>query len=145
MGRPSVFSEKLALRILELAKSGKTDAQIAKAVGIALSTLKLWKADRADFSAALKDAKDIADSMVEAALFQRAVGYRHPAVKFFCDKGIVVSQRYTEVYAPDVTACIFWLKNRQPDRWRDVHKHEVAGDGGEPIQLAYVPKSKRAG
>jgi hypothetical protein len=21
---------------------------------------------------------------------------------------------------PNVTACIFWLKNRRPDRWRDV-------------------------
>jgi hypothetical protein len=28
-------------------------------------------------------------------------------------------------YPPDVTACIFWLKNRQPEKWRDVHRHEV--------------------
>jgi hypothetical protein len=28
-------------------------------------------------------------------------------------------------YPPDVRACIFFLKNRQSDRWRDVQRHEV--------------------
>jgi hypothetical protein len=27
---------------------------------------------------------------------------------------------YTEHCPPDPTSCIFWLKNRDPDRWRDV-------------------------
>jgi hypothetical protein len=25
----------------------------------------------------------------------------------------------TKTLAPDTTAAIFWLKNRQPERWRD--------------------------
>jgi hypothetical protein len=28
-------------------------------------------------------------------------------------------------YPPDARACIFFLKNRQSDRWRDVQRHEV--------------------
>jgi hypothetical protein len=27
---------------------------------------------------------------------------------------------YVEHVPPDVTACIFWLKNRDPAHWRDV-------------------------
>jgi hypothetical protein len=27
---------------------------------------------------------------------------------------------YIEHVPPDVTACIFWLKNRDPEHWRDV-------------------------
>ena len=32
-------------------------------------------------------------------------------------------------YPPDVTACIYWTKNRMPDRWRDVQRHEVNAVG----------------
>jgi len=28
---------------------------------------------------------------------------------------------YQEHVPPDVTACIFWLKNRRPVQWRDLH------------------------
>ena len=27
--------------------------------------------------------------------------------------------RNGKYYPPEVTACIFWLKNRRPDKWRD--------------------------
>ena len=27
---------------------------------------------------------------------------------------------YVEHVPPDVTACIFWMKNRMPEHWRDV-------------------------
>ena len=30
-------------------------------------------------------------------------------------------------YPPDVTAAIYWTKNRMPDKWRDVNKHTVTG------------------
>jgi len=38
--------------------------------------------------------------------------------------------------APDVTAQIFWLKNRRPDLWRDASRHEMTGPNGELIPLA---------
>jgi hypothetical protein len=31
----------------------------------------------------------------------------------------VIRVEIVEHYPPDTTACIFWLKNRQPGRWRD--------------------------
>jgi hypothetical protein len=36
-------------------------------------------------------------------------------------------------YPPDTTACIFWLKNRQREQWRDVQRHEVTGKDGAPL------------
>ncbi len=118
-GRPSKFNEALALRMLEMAKKGATDQQMADAIGVDVSTLGNWKAGRKDFLEALKGAKDVADQIVEATLFQRACGYRHKAVKFFCSEGTILTQEYEEVYAPDTVACIFWLKNRKPEDWRD--------------------------
>jgi hypothetical protein len=31
---------------------------------------------------------------------------------------------YVEHVPPDVTACIFWLKNRDPEHWRDSQRLE---------------------
>ncbi len=129
-GRPSGFTEPLANRILELAKKGMTDVQIASAIGVALSTLSNWKAAHPDFLEALKDSKSIADDLVRGALLSRALGYVHPAVKFFYDKDDkkVIVQGYAEYYPPDTTACIFWLKNRQPAQWRERSEHLIIPD-----------------
>lgn len=142
MGRPSGFNKCIAERILELAKTGATEVQIAAKVGISPTTLANWKGKHPDFLKALKEAKNVADELVEASLFERACGYSHPAVKFFWDRDSkkVVSQAYIERHAPDVTACIFWLKNRRPDKWRDAHRQELTGKDGAPLEGAVPPQ-----
>jgi hypothetical protein len=62
-----------------------------------------------------------ADSRVERSLYQRAVGYSYESVKIFMPAGRSkpVYAPYIEHVPPDVTACIYWSKNRMPDRWRD--------------------------
>jgi hypothetical protein len=62
-----------------------------------------------------------ADSRVERSLYQRAVGYSYDAVKIFMPAGAKkpVYAPYREHVPPDVTACIFWLKNRDPAHWRE--------------------------
>ena len=129
-GRPTKFSEKLARQIISLAEKGCTEKEIAEECGICLATLKNWKSDIPGFLAAVRAAKDVADELVEAALFHRAVGYQHPAVKFFYDSesGEVTLQSYTEHYPPDTGACKFWLSNRKPKRWRDKQVTEHQGE-----------------
>ena len=46
-------------------------------------------------------------------------------------------------YPPDVVACIFWLKNRRPDIWRDKREEapnltpeEAAREAQEAVQRA---------
>ena len=78
-----------------------------------------------EFARALKVGKEVSDDRVEKSLYHRANGYSYDAVKIFLDpdtkKPIYVP--YTEHVPPDVTACIFWLKNRRPGQWRDPHDH----------------------
>jgi hypothetical protein len=48
-------------------------------------------------------------------------------VKIFHTKdGKTIKVPYTEHVPPDVTACIFWLKNRRPSEWRDVQNVDTA-------------------
>lgn len=76
------------------ARDGLTDAQIAHNCGIRVCTLYDWKNKYPEISDALKKGKEIVDFEVENALLKRA------------KQG-------------DVTAQIFWLKNRRPEKWRD--------------------------
>jgi hypothetical protein len=59
-------------------------------------------------------------------LYERAVGYNYEAVKIFMPAGpsTPVYAPYIEHVPPDVTACIFWLKNRDPQHWRDSQQLE---------------------
>jgi hypothetical protein len=138
LGRPTKFSTRLAERIFALAQEGKTDPQIAAAVGISRSTLNNWKGSHDGFLDAIKASKDVADELVEAALFQRAIGYRHRAVRILFDSegGRFVTKKYTEVYPPDTTAAKFWLSNRKPKKWRDVQKIEHSVSVAEELKKA---------
>jgi hypothetical protein len=82
----------------------------------------------AQFSGALKVGKNEADDRVERSLYQRAVGYTYDAVKIFMPAGAKapIYAPYVEHVPPDVTAVIFWSKNRRPDRWRDTWHLETA-------------------
>jgi hypothetical protein len=58
---------------------------------------------------------------VERSLYTRAVGYNYEAVKIFmpANRSKPIYAPYIEHVPPDVTAGIFWLKNRDPQNWRD--------------------------
>jgi len=70
-------------------------------------------------------------------LFLRARGYSHEAVKVMSRGGKEepVMVPYVEHYPPDTTACIFWLKNRRPDLWREKVLDDAAGKKGEVVEL----------
>ena len=59
---------------------------------------------------------------VKRSLYSRANGYSYDAVKIFMPAGAdkPVYAPYVEHVPPDVTAGIFWLKNRDPEHWGDV-------------------------
>lgn len=132
----SKYNEQIAAIILRLAKQGRTDEQIAEIVGVSRKTIYNWKEKYEGFAEALENSKDTADDLVEASLFQRATGYTCPEVKVFCSKdGLITEHVIQKHYAPDVTACIFWLKNRRPVDWRERVEHKVEKDS--TIHLAY--------
>jgi hypothetical protein len=63
---------------------------------------------------------------VERSLYERANGYNYEAVKVFMPAGAKqpVVVHYIEHCPPDVGAAFIWLKNRDPEHWRDVQNVE---------------------
>ncbi len=124
MARPDKWDDAFVHTAEKAALLGATDREIAEILGVSERTLNYWKKDHAELVAALSVGKEAADARVEQSLYRRALGYSHDAMKFHLVDGEVVETPYTEHYAPDTTAAIFWLKNRKPDDWRE--KSEVA-------------------
>ncbi|MCK9591856.1 MAG: helix-turn-helix domain-containing protein [Methanoregula sp.] len=121
---------------LSVSRKGKTNPEIADALGIVESTLAEWRKKYPEFSDALKEGKAEADSKVEASLFQRANGYDLDVVETteYPNGGVQVKKTKKHI-PPDTTAQIFWLKNRRPDEWRDRQQLEHSGPEGGPILL----------
>lgn len=118
-------------RIQGWAMDGLTDEEIAKKIGITRKTLYEWMNKFSDISDAIKRNKDVADRLVEQALYNKALGRckvtetvkeRRLNVKTGEYELVVVKETIKGV-PPDVAAQVFWLKNRKPNTWRD--KREV--------------------
>jgi len=117
-------------RLEAYARDGLTDEQIAHNMGVSIATLYNYKRDHLAILDALKRGKEVVDIQVENKLFQRAMGYSYDEItkeKVYikdengknCRSEIQVTKIVTKEVAPDVTAQIFWLKNRKPRDWRD--------------------------
>lgn len=76
------------------ARDGLTDEQIAENLGISTSTFYDYKSKHSEFSESLKKGKEVVDYEVENALLKNAL-------------------------SGNITAQIFWLKNRKPKQWKD--------------------------
>lgn len=105
------------LKIEGWARDGLTEEQIAHNMGISRETLNQWKKQFSDISDTLKRGKEVVDYMVENALFKNAI-------------------------EGNVTAQIFWLKNRKPDKWRDKPDGESVKDENEVIKIELTRNGK---
>lgn len=120
-GRRSTFNPDFIKIAKRLALLGLTDVEMAQVLEVSERTFNTWKKKHVEFSTALKKAKEIADARVAQSLFERATGYSHPHQEIMLHQktGDPVVVDTVKHYPPDTTAAIFWLKNRQPDKWRD--------------------------
>ena len=126
------LTEEGLLKIEGWARDGLTDEQIAKNIGIGYSTLQAWKSKYRDIQDTLKRGKEVIDREVENALLKRALGYTYNEVTQEANEfgELAVSKVVTKQVSPDVTAQIFWLKNRKPKEWRDRKETELSGNIG---------------
>ena len=142
-GRPTSYREEYAEKAYELSLLGLSDDRVAELFGVTATTLHNWKKQHPEFFESLKRGKDPADAKVARSLFERACGYSHPAVKIFLVKdneGNNVPYRvpYVEHHPPDTAAAFIWLKNRQPELWRDRKDVTFTGANGGPIQVQVI-------
>jgi len=136
-GRPPKYKAEYAEQAKILYERGFVDTEVAAFFKVTEPTIHNWAKKHPSFAEARGDGKYTADKKVERALFERAVGYSHSDTKFATFEGkITDTKEYTKHYAPDPTSCIFWLKNRQPDQWRDKQHHELTGKDGGAIEYA---------
>ena len=101
------------IRLEGWARDGLTDEQIAKNMGVSVATLYNWKKSYLEILEALKKGKEVVDYEVENALLKRALGYEYIETKTKTESGVITEvTTTTKQVAPDVTAQIFWLKNK---------------------------------
>ncbi len=134
-------------RIEQWAREGLTDEQIARKMGINPATLYKWLNSYGEISEALKKGKAPVDIQVENALLKRALGYDYEEVVTEVVEMPDGSKRRhikktTKQVVPDVTAQIYWLNNRRPDRWRAKQQADATDAMSRLDQL--LEEAKRA-
>lgn len=127
-GRPTLYDPKYVRLAEAHCKLGATTADLAEMFGVTTVTIEKWANTHQEFAESMKKGKTAWDDRVERSLAQRAIGYTADIeeVKVGRDGEII---RYTvrKHFPPDTTACIFWLKNRRREQWRDVQDHNHSG------------------
>lgn len=103
-----------AVRVRDLSIAGLRDAEIARLLGISVSTMQAWAEKYPDFHHGWKDGKLQADAKVVGALFKKACGYTTTKWKETKDG---MFQEKVE-YPPDTAALMYWLNNRMPDQFK---------------------------
>lgn len=148
MARKSKYNREYHVQwIRGLAQRGLTIEQMAEDLSVAPSTLKKWIAENEELSDAVKKGRSYADAQVEMSLYKRAIGYtvkeKHTVVTTGKDgKTMPAKVDIKEVeIAPDTTACIFWLKNRRPDIWRDRVENQISGEIKTDVKKENVLKN----
>ena len=120
------------------ARDGLNDEQIAHNMGIHVSTLYTWKKKYSEIDESLKKGKEIIDYEVENAMLKRALGYtveeKKKTMEVVNGEQKQKIETTTKHIAGDVTAQIFWLKNRKPEVWRDRKDMNVSHDKHEVAQ-----------
>lgn len=106
-------------------------------IGIGTTTMWRWTKQCPELAKALMISKDVLNSKVENSLLKRALGYDYEEVTEELVEG---QMRVTKVIkkhvSPDVKACLAWLCNRRPDRWR----MQPATPEGEPDDMKTAKK-----
>jgi hypothetical protein len=142
-GRPTLYQRKLAEQAKRLALLGQIDAEMADFFGVSESTFNMWKQRHAEFSESIREGKEVADALVAESLFNAATGagtITEVREQTAADGGITRTVEKKQLPS-SVSAMIFWLKNRQREKWRDKIEHSadvtVAGFDGEALCKIY--------
>lgn len=124
-GRRTKYRERYANIAYSFCLLGADDKFVASAFGVNVSTIYRWRAKYPDFANRMQMGKNIADAEVAAALFKLATGFYHSELTYWVftnKKGTetaILIKEVVKYHPPNPLAMIFWLKNRQPELWRD--------------------------
>lgn len=131
----SKYKPEFAERAAELAKLGATQRVLAAIFEVDEDTITNWKSKHPEFMRAFNGSAAEADLRVANSLYDQAIGYTYQTQECKVVKDKDGNERLEAVnvtkHVPaKTTAGIFWLKNRQPELWRDVQQVEHSGLDG---------------
>ena len=132
-GRPTDYKPEYAAQAEKLCKLGATDKELADFFEVCEDTVNTWKKAHNEFSVSVKAGKQLADANVAERLYERAMGFEHDSEEIKVVEGSIERVPIRKIYPPDTTAAIFWLKNRQKDKWRDLQRSEITGADGKDL------------
>lgn len=98
---------------------GATVEQLADVLCVDSRTIYRWAKDHPAFDMAMRGGREMADANVASRLYARAMGYSHEEEEIKVIDNKVVRVPTVKHYPPDPGAAIFWLKNRQPELWKE--------------------------
>lgn len=133
-------------------EGGFTVPKLAKLFSVVSATINSWMREFPSFLESINKGRDEYDSAsAEESLKKRICGYEfkettEEPTEIIQDGEPVMVMTKTKVVTksipPDPTSIIFFLKNRQPGRWRDKSEHELTIVGIDEEILA--ARRKRA-
>lgn len=140
MARKSLWRPEFVEQAKNLCLLGATDADIAGFFGVGLSTLNNWRKKTPELQEAMRSGKMVADGKVAKSLYQRAIGYQQQEIDIRVIAGKVVQTIFTKKYPPDTASAIFWLKNRQPELWKERRERDMSVD--DQIKMVELERAK---
>jgi len=138
VGRPTSYKPEYAELAYKFCLLGANNSKLAQMFDVSDATVDNWIRDIPEFLGAVKRGREIADAEVSHSLYHRALGYSHPEDDIKVVQGAITITPTTKHYPPDTGAATLWLKNRQPQLWRDKVESEVYGKDGGPIQAEFT-------
>lgn len=147
MGRKAKYDfnndKTILAKVEELARDGAQDKDIAAYLGFNETYFCTVKEKYPKLNEALKKGRSPLDFNVENSLFRKCIGYKEKVQKpikvkekyydeqgRICERERIEVVEYEETIFPEVTAQIFWLKNRKPKMW---NRQPVEEDGDNPV------------
>ena len=111
-------------------EGGFTDVKLAKLFKVSKAKLNEWKTEYPEFMDSIRNGKDIWDtSLAENCMLKRITGYKYNEITKEVNEEtgkIETSKIVRKEVAGDVKAQIFWLRNRNRERWPDIRLSEAS-------------------
>ena len=130
------YGKEITNKLCRHLKKGSSIKSACALVGISQETFYKWRKEKAEFSETIKRAMAIPDKAVENALYKSAImGHSYMEKEYSMVptkdgtglKKILVKE-VKKIVLPNVTAQIFWTKNRCPEEFKD--KQEIDASEG---------------
>jgi hypothetical protein len=129
-GRPTAYRPDFCEQARKHCLLGATNEELGQFFGVTRRTIDNWIACHPDFAAAVERGRVVADSKVASGLYARAIGFERTVKRTALYRGEPKDFETNVYFPPDTQACIFWLRNRRRQTWRDAPNGTAVDDNG---------------